>query len=189
MTPCVAVPTYQTNPFPKFFFLKKKVVFSFWVSIYRYIFIIGKILKIFIFYVNLYCPFSLVAKLVWMVNATPRPLYLRKRPGTHYIGGWVGHRSGLDLCFMCTSVQGFTNPRLQATRASMLGTVARGYIEIVFIFVQHLYAHTLNSSWVFLRRTQRKYTDYKPVDNYIVAGNCECDNKASGSIKCGEFLE
>jgi hypothetical protein len=26
----------------------------------------------------------------WVVNATPRPLYPRERPGTHYIGGWVG---------------------------------------------------------------------------------------------------
>jgi len=26
----------------------------------------------------------------WVVNATFRPLYPRKRPGTHCIGGWVG---------------------------------------------------------------------------------------------------
>jgi hypothetical protein len=26
----------------------------------------------------------------WMVTARPRPLYPRERPGTHYIGGWVG---------------------------------------------------------------------------------------------------
>jgi hypothetical protein len=32
----------------------------------------------------------------WMVIATPRPLYPRKRPGTHCIGGWVGLRAGLD---------------------------------------------------------------------------------------------
>jgi hypothetical protein len=32
----------------------------------------------------------------WVVNATPRPLYLRERPGTHCIGGWVGPRAGLD---------------------------------------------------------------------------------------------
>jgi len=32
----------------------------------------------------------------WVVNATPRPLYPRERPGTHCIGGWVGPRSGLD---------------------------------------------------------------------------------------------
>jgi hypothetical protein len=33
-----------------------------------------------------------------MVNATPRPLYPRERPGTHCIGGWVGHRAGLGGC-------------------------------------------------------------------------------------------
>jgi hypothetical protein len=32
----------------------------------------------------------------WVVNATPRPLYPRKRLGTHCIGGWVGPRTGLD---------------------------------------------------------------------------------------------
>jgi hypothetical protein len=26
----------------------------------------------------------------WVVNATPRPLYPRVRPGTYCIGGWVG---------------------------------------------------------------------------------------------------
>jgi hypothetical protein len=26
----------------------------------------------------------------WVVNATPRPLYPRERPGSHCIGGWVG---------------------------------------------------------------------------------------------------
>jgi hypothetical protein len=30
------------------------------------------------------------------VNATPRPLYPRQRPGTYCIGGWVGPRAGLD---------------------------------------------------------------------------------------------
>ena len=34
-----------------------------------------------------------------MVNATPRPLYpWEKRQGTHFIGGWVGPRAGLDGC-------------------------------------------------------------------------------------------
>jgi hypothetical protein len=33
----------------------------------------------------------------WVVNATPRPLYPRERPGTH-TGGWVGPRAGLDGC-------------------------------------------------------------------------------------------
>ena len=34
----------------------------------------------------------------WVVNATPRPLYPRERPGTHCIGGWVGPTAGLDGC-------------------------------------------------------------------------------------------
>ena len=35
---------------------------------------------------------------MWVVNATPRPLYPRERPCTHCVGGWVGPRSGLDAC-------------------------------------------------------------------------------------------
>jgi len=31
-----------------------------------------------------------------VVNATPRPLYSRERPGTHCTGGSVGPRAGLD---------------------------------------------------------------------------------------------
>ena len=33
-----------------------------------------------------------------MVNATPRPLYSRERPGTYCLGDWVGPRAGLDGC-------------------------------------------------------------------------------------------
>ena len=32
----------------------------------------------------------------WVVNATPRPLYLREGPGTLCTGGWVGPRAVLD---------------------------------------------------------------------------------------------
>jgi hypothetical protein len=32
------------------------------------------------------------------VSTTPRPLYARERPGTHCTGGWVGPRTGLDVC-------------------------------------------------------------------------------------------
>jgi hypothetical protein len=31
---------------------------------------------------------------MWMVDATPRPLYPREKPGTHCVGGWVGLRAG-----------------------------------------------------------------------------------------------
>jgi hypothetical protein len=33
----------------------------------------------------------------WMVNARPRPLYPRERPGTHCIGGWVDWTSEENL--------------------------------------------------------------------------------------------
>jgi hypothetical protein len=46
----------------------------------------------------LYSFFNLVARWEWVVNATPGPIYLRERCGTHYIGGWVGPRAGLDGC-------------------------------------------------------------------------------------------
>jgi len=34
----------------------------------------------------------------WVINATPRLLYPRERTSTHYVGGWVGPRAGLDGC-------------------------------------------------------------------------------------------
>ena len=36
--------------------------------------------------------------MVWVVNTTPRPIYPRERPGTHWIGGWVCPRAGMDEC-------------------------------------------------------------------------------------------
>ena len=33
----------------------------------------------------------------WVVNATPRPLYLRERPGTHSTEGWVEPSSVLNV--------------------------------------------------------------------------------------------
>jgi hypothetical protein len=32
----------------------------------------------------------------WVVNATPRPLYPREIPGTHFVEGFVVPRTGLD---------------------------------------------------------------------------------------------
>jgi len=42
--------------------------------------------------------FNFGARWEWVVNAKPRPLYPRERPGTHCVGGWVGPRAGLDRC-------------------------------------------------------------------------------------------
>jgi hypothetical protein len=49
----------------------------------------------------------------WVVNATLRLLYPRKRPGTHFIGGWVGPRAGLD--------EGF-GKMIRAGKSEVLGT-------------------------------------------------------------------
>jgi hypothetical protein len=40
---------------------------------------------------------NLNTRRVWVVSTTPRPLYHRKKPGTHCTGGWVGPRTGLDV--------------------------------------------------------------------------------------------
>jgi hypothetical protein len=50
---------------------------------------------------------SLTSALDWVVIATPRPLYPRKRPGTHCVGGWVGPRAGLDGCKKSRPPPGF----------------------------------------------------------------------------------
>jgi len=44
------------------------------------------------------------------VNATPRPLYPKERPGTPCIGDWVGPRAGLDGCGKSRPPPGF-DPR------------------------------------------------------------------------------
>ena len=52
-----------------------------------------------------------------VVNATPWPLYLRDRPGTHCIGGWVVPRAGLDTCGKILPSPGF-DPRAVQPAAS-----------------------------------------------------------------------
>jgi hypothetical protein len=47
-------------------------------------------------YIYIYSFFNLGARSGRVVNATPRPFYPRKKPGTHCIGGWVGPRAGLE---------------------------------------------------------------------------------------------
>ena len=47
--------------------------------------------------------------MAWMVNATPRPLYPRERPGTYCIGGWVGPRGVLDADLSVTQHNGMPN--------------------------------------------------------------------------------
>jgi hypothetical protein len=46
--------------------------------------------------VYLYSFFNLGRRWVWMVSATPRPLYPQERTGTVCIGGWMDPMAGLD---------------------------------------------------------------------------------------------
>ena len=46
----------------------------------------------------------------WVVNATPRPVYPRERPGTYCTRGWVGPRAGLVGCGKSRPPSGF-DPR------------------------------------------------------------------------------
>ena len=48
--------------------------------------------------IQFYSFFNLGARWWLVVNAALRPLYPRKRPGTHCIGGWVSLRYFLDRC-------------------------------------------------------------------------------------------
>ena len=59
---------------------------------------------------RLYTYFNLGARWKWVVNATPRPLYPREWPGGHCVGGWVGPREGLDVCWKSRPPPGF-DPR------------------------------------------------------------------------------
>jgi len=61
----------------------------------------------------------------WVVNATPQPLYLRERPGTHCIGRWMGPRTGLDGCGKSllhrNSIRGPSSPCGVAIRTELPG--------------------------------------------------------------------
>ena len=57
----------------------------------------------------------------WVVNATLRPLYPpppQERPGTHYTGGRVGPRAGLDGYGKCSPTPGFDPRTVQPVASS-----------------------------------------------------------------------
>ena len=53
----------------------------------------------------------------WVVNATPRPLYPRNRPGTHSLRGRVGPRASVEVCATPRLPPGF-DPRTVQVAAS-----------------------------------------------------------------------
>jgi hypothetical protein len=61
----------------------------------------------------------------WVVNATPRPLYPRERPGTHCIGGWADLRAGQDGAKILAST-GIRSPDRPARSESLYRLSYRG---------------------------------------------------------------
>ena len=70
-----------------------------------------------------------------VVNATPRPLNLRERPGTHCIGGWVGPSAGMDGCGKCRphrdSIPGLSSPYRIAIPTELPGSPRNPRTKII----------------------------------------------------------
>jgi len=74
----------------------------------------------------------------WVVNATPRLLYPRERPGTHCIGGWVSHRADLDGCENLAPPPPGFDPR---TAVVHIGILSKPVHNLPFIILHR--RHTL----------------------------------------------
>jgi hypothetical protein len=84
---------------------------------------------------------------MWVVSFTPRPLYLRKRaPGTHWIGGWVSPRAGLDD----VEKRNFLPHRDSNSDPSVVQPVASRYID--YAVPDKWYDASLMMNWKEFRR-------------------------------------
>ena len=83
----------------------------------------------------------------WGVGVTPQPLFTpQERPGTHWTGGWVGPKAGLDRCGKSRLPPGFNPQTIRpvtshytdyATRPTFLFMAMRKRkpVRAVFIYV------------------------------------------------------
>ena len=79
-------------------------------------------------------------------NATPWPLYLLERPGTHSIGDWVDPRAGLDGCGKSHPPLGFDPQPSSPWRVAIPTELSRP----LFIYtVTHLKATRLESAIMY----------------------------------------
>jgi hypothetical protein len=69
----------------------------------------------------------------WMVNAKPRPIYSRKWPRTHWLGGWVGLRAVLDGCGKSHPPPGFDPRTVQPVASRYTDYACRLYHTIIGI--------------------------------------------------------
>ena len=79
----------------------------------------------------------------WVVSTTPRPLYLRERPGTHCTGGCVCPRTGLDGCGKSRPPPGFDARTIQPVASRYNNKHTRcnlfHYLKCVTTFSQQKY--------------------------------------------------
>jgi hypothetical protein len=91
-----------------------------------------------------------------VVRTTPRPLYPRKRPGTHCTGGWVGPRTGLAVCEKSRSPDHPTRSQSLyrlSYQAHIFIYYIRLYIYLFIILLKNYRTFTLRALVYFSNRT------------------------------------
>ena len=139
----------------------------------------------------------------WEVNATPRPLYPRERPGAHCIEVWVGSRAGLEGCRKSRAPPGFDPRNVQLVASSYTDCAIMAPTEIVGIIENRIFfpvalrpnvGHGLHILEVSTSHTQRRTTVGRtPLDeglarrrnHYLTTHNTDKrqDTQASGGIR------
>ena len=71
----------------------------------------------------------------WVINATPRSLYPRERPGTLCIGELVGPRAGLDWCGKSRLPSGFDPRTVQPVASRYTDWNITAHIIIIIIII------------------------------------------------------
>jgi hypothetical protein len=113
----------------------------------------------------------------------PAALYLRERPGTHWTGGWVGPRAGLDRCEISRPPPGF-DPRTVQPVASRYTDWATGP-------TLSLYSHKSTTNKLFNDSSDNK-TDFVYGDEFFVCTDSDdlqrrldsvSGNTSSGFVK------
>jgi hypothetical protein len=81
-----------------------------------------------------------------MISTTPRLLYPRERPGTHYTRGWVGPRAGLDVCEKSRphrdSIPGPSSPLPVAIPTELPGQPGATVVMCLFGFLAELFNYS-----------------------------------------------
>jgi len=97
----------------------------------------------------------------WVVNATPRPLYPRERPGTHCIRSWVGPRAGLEGCGNSRPPPGFDVRTVQPEASRYTDWAIPAHVSWAVLFVMCSW-----NAWFF---TSLRYLgiEFSPVVSFV----------------------